>query len=158
MKDPESLVYAWDGSTWREIAWNAFVEWRQEDSSLPGLTGDTRFVVIVLDDDETAINALPHRYTLDQKGRLLKASHDAIEAQRKRYLDLLTKRTLTADERQELDAMPDRDYKFALPPQDQITKLLATLQRPVNPDGGIKWMREGAGMDAFGWKATFRVQ
>jgi hypothetical protein len=44
----------------------------------------------------------------------------------------------------------ERDYKFALPPPDQITKLLATLKRPVNREGGIKWMLQGPGMDAFG--------
>jgi hypothetical protein len=71
--DEGQQVLHWRDGAWHHIAWNDWSKFRELGAaflSLPHVTaGEHRFVVCIVEDGRL-YNILPHRYLIDQDGRI----------------------------------------------------------------------------------------
>jgi hypothetical protein len=131
---------SWDQKSWQDwMCFRGLGEGPQGEKFRPMQwigAGEHYFVVCIVDEDRTLYNIHPHRYLIDQDGRIADDRYFGVlsEAETERY-EALNKRAyqypqthpLNEKEKTEFDSIRERLWHSWLPPKDAAMVLIRQL-------------------------------
>ena len=145
--DDQTLVLHWNEAvgSWNPIRWDSWSHFRAimtDFQPLAGVgAGDHSFVICVVDQDRTLHNIIPHRYRVDEGGRITDHEFDDLTADERAFVDRITmQKELPSDEdRPRFDRLRERIWQSHLPSPAAARALINDLpgfpvrdhQRPV---------------------------
>jgi hypothetical protein len=150
-------VYALAPEGWRQIPWDAWLQFRC-GGELGAFRGETYFIVLVLDDDGTVANALPHRYLLSDGGRMMDRISTWSDEDLRLYNAYYAGRVLALEEDEKVTKLMERDYQLSLPPLDAVHSFLRRLPGPIKPGLGFDHFLRAVGIDPAAWDPSARRQ
>lgn len=141
MRDLDSIVLHWlpEENRWKTISWDLWVAFRgifQEQVTLPNVGGGIHhFAVCVLDDDETVVNAILHKYLVEPNGSIGRDNFAGFTKEdREEDIRLTRLREFGPGDRERLDELHNKMEGAYAPPLDSIIALVRAL--PTLPRSG----------------------
>jgi hypothetical protein len=141
MRDLDSVVlHSLPEENRREtISWDSWVAFRgvfQEQVPLPTVGGGIHhFMICVLDDDETAVNVIPHKYLIEPNGSIGRDNFAGFTKEdREEDMRLMRLREFGPGDRERLDQLHRKMEIAYAPPSDSIIALLRALPTAPRAD------------------------
>jgi hypothetical protein len=148
LDDDGQQVLHWRSGAWHRIAWQDWMNFREQGASfapLPFVTaGEHHFVVCAVEDGRL-FNILPHRYLIDRDGRiaddryfgvLSNAEIERYRALDRRHYEYPQAHPMNDEEQAEFDAIRNRLWHSWLPPVEAVRELTrAAVALPDENDG-----------------------
>jgi len=140
---------------WESIAWKQFFEFKSETDRLPNWQGDVFIMAVVLSDDGSVANMIPHRYRFDDSGRRLPGDVGPLTNDENSELNrLCLLRNHTESEKARLQSLNEKVWEWCLPKQDEIRSLIRMLGRDIDSSGGVTHMLAAIGIDTTNWRRS----
>jgi hypothetical protein len=149
-RDDEPLVMHWNAvcCSWRRVNRDMWSRFWSRKAGLQCLTGDQFFAVCVICGNEGCVNIHPHRYLLDENGRIMSYDFDEdFSEEERKTLESLRKRYyyksdpsqpdyagLSETERATFDHLSTRIWRNLLPPREAALALLRDLPNGLTKD------------------------
>ena len=131
-------------TVWHQIPWESWQKFRGEGQGwapLSHVVGGEHYFVVCVVEDGRLFNILPHRYRIDNDGRIADARYfgvlsdeeiERFEALNRRHCEYPETSPLTEGERHTFDAIRDRLWRSWLPPAEAVRQL--TVAATALPD------------------------
>ena len=120
--DDRTIILHWDDKEgrWFPVTldqWISFRRTNQDWRPLSGaLVGEHCFVVCIVDRARTLFNIIPHRFQLDDEGRITHNNFDDLStAERSKLSDLTISTNLSDEDKAELLQLQERQWRSNLP-------------------------------------------
>jgi hypothetical protein len=129
---------------WRSVPWENWLKFRDEGQGwalLPDVVGGEHYFVVCAVEDGRLFNIIPHRYRVDDDGRISDARYfgvlsdaeiEQFEALNRRHYEYPQTHPLTQAEQRTFDAMRARLWRSWLPPAEAVREL--TVAATALPD------------------------
>jgi hypothetical protein len=99
LDEGQQVLHLWNG-VWRGIPWDSWLRFREEGQPLPDVLGGEHYFVVCMVEDGRLFNIIPHRYRIDNGGRISDA----------RYFGVLSD-----EEIEQFEALNRRHYEYPRP-------------------------------------------
>jgi hypothetical protein len=129
---------------WHRIPWDSWAKFRDEGHSwapLPYVTVGEHYFVVCVVDDGRLFNIIPHRYLIDNDGRIADDRYFGVlsdeeikqfEANNRRHYEYPQTSPLAETEQRTFEAIRDRLWRSWLPPTEAVREL--TIAATALPD------------------------